>query len=203
MSIDKKFKKVFENTDVDGKVSISVLTPLFNKELTKDNPVAYLVNNNTIIYPSEDKTPLKVAVPPDIYYNSNAIIRMVMGVRYYIDLRKPHSGCDKFTKVVEIQEVAGKGLNVKPIKHQSEVEAMINTSLDARNMKTILENESVIHNLVHCALIEREDYVYTDTTSLDDTLDYKGVFRRYTGKRPTEFFDLRTTHINYEVQEDV
>ena len=203
MSIDKKFKKVFENTDVDGKVSISVLTPLFNKELTKDNPVAYLVNNNTIIYPSEDKTPLKVAVPPDIYYNSNAIIRMVMGVRYSIDLRKPHSGCDKFTKVVEIQEVAGEGLNVKPIKYQSEVEAMINTSLDARNMKTILENESVIHNLVHCALIEREDYVHTDTTSLDDTLDYKGVFRRYTGKRPTEFFDLRTTYINYEVQEGV
>lgn len=203
MSIDKKFKEVFENTDVDGKVSISVLTPLFNKELTKDNPVAYLVNNNTIIYPSEDKTPLKVAVPPDIYYNSNAIIRMVMGVRYSIDLRKPHSGCDKFTKVVEIQEVVGEGLNVKPIKHQSEVEAMINTSLDARNMKTILENESVRQSLVSQELIERADYVYTATTSLDDTLDYKGVFRRYTGKRPTEFFDLRTTHINYEVQEGV
>lgn len=203
MSIDKKFKEVFENTDVDGKVSISILTPLFNKELTKDNPVAYLVNNNTIIYPSEDKTPLKVAVPPDFYYNSNAITRMVMGVRYSIDLRKPHSGCDKLTKVVEIQEVAGEGLNVKPIKHQSEVEAMINTSLDSRNMKTIVENESVRQSLVSQALIEREDYGYTDTTSLDDTLDYKGVFRRYTGKRPTEFFDLRTTYINYEVQEGV
>lgn len=201
MSRDDQFSEIFQDMGEDRKVSAKLLITLFNAELTKDNPIAYLVNGDTIVYTDQGKTPIYASVD-NSWGNPNPYDSIRMKVTHSIPLRYLANGARYAYTTIEIKEVAGEGWNIKPIHYQSEVQDLIEISMLAHQVRASLENESARISLTSLGFLEPEDYVYTDELDLDRAIDPKNVLCRFTGKTPTEFFGLQRTTVNYSVRDD-
>lgn len=192
------FKEVFQDMGEDGKVSAKMLLALYNRELTKDSPVAYLVNNKYVVYPSQVKTPLFIRISNDRMGTPESDGFMKIAFNRLVNL-SDLTDINRSITSLTVQEVEKEGWNIKPILTQEDVNTLIEVSLRAQQIKSMLLDESIQLALSNARIVPKtkDALFWSEVNKLDEDLDRKRVFYHYVGVQPKEYFKLEHPTVSY------